>query len=117
MGPRFNNPLYFEAGGTLEVCGPANFGPNDVLFAVHRVTFRQDGHPPVPHPFDPHILVGSSEAMWEGEFEHAHSKLSPGHVRATGEGSVTRRDGSHDPVTWANDIELIAPATFLDDDH
>jgi hypothetical protein len=38
MGPKFNDPLYFEEDGALEVCGPANFGPNDVLLKVEKIT-------------------------------------------------------------------------------
>lgn len=114
MGPRFNDPLYFQADGSLDVCGPTNFHPNDVLFRLVRVTFQQDGKDAITHEYQPPKLFGCCDSMWDGDIDDARGRLALGQARATGEGRVLHRNGQEEPVTWANFVHLIAPATFLD---
>lgn len=115
MGPRFSDPLYFEQDGALEVCGPANFGPNDISFELLKITIIDHEGNSVQEEFDPPILVGSGELMWESEIDDARSRLVVGPARGIGKGRVRRRDHSTQGVGWADQFQLIDPATYLED--
>ncbi|HEX2377503.1 MAG TPA: hypothetical protein VHI30_08090 [Gaiellales bacterium] len=115
MGPKFNNPLYFEEDGVLEVCGPANFGPNDVLLKVEKITIiDHEGHV-VEQSFDPPILVGSGDPMWESEIEDGRDRLVPGPARGVAQGRVRTRDNGERGIGWADRFDLVNPGTFFED--
>lgn len=115
MGPKFNDPLYFEEDGTLEVCGPANFSPNDVLLKVEKLTIiDHEGHV-VEKDFDPPTLVGSGDPMWESEIDDALGALVPGPARGVAQGHVRTRDHVERGIGWAGRFELVNPGTFFED--
>lgn len=113
MGPKFSDPLYFEDDGTLEVCGPANFGPDDVQLEVLKITIVD--HRGRRRTATPSALVGSGEPMWETEIANARSKLAVGKARGVGKARMTEHDGTTRIVRWADHVHLIDPRTFLDD--
>ena len=67
MGPKFNDPLYFQGDDALEVCGPANFGPNDISLELLKVTVV-DQNGVERHTPDLSILVAAGE-MWETDID------------------------------------------------
>jgi hypothetical protein len=112
MGPKFNDPLYFESDGALEVCGPANFGPNDISLELLKVTVV-DKNGVERHTGDLSILVTAGE-MWETEIDNANGDLAVGEAKGVGRGRVTKRNGNTKVIEWADHFELIDPKTFLD---
>ncbi len=112
MGPRFNDPLYFQSDGALEVCGPADFGPNDISFELLKVTVV-DKNGLERHTPDLSILVAAGD-MWETDIDGVKGVLAPGTARGVGRGRVTKRNGNTKVIEWADRFELIDPSTFLD---
>jgi hypothetical protein len=111
MGPKFQDPLYFEADGALEVCGPTNFGPNDISFELLRITvIDKDGNE--RHTHDLHLFFTKGE-MWEAEIEDARHHLVPGPAKGVGKGRVTKRDGEKKDIEWAGRFEIVDTQTFL----
>jgi hypothetical protein len=112
MGPKFNDPLYFQ-DDALEVCGPANFGPNDISLELLKVTVvDKDGVE--RHTPDLSIFVAAGE-MWETDIDGAKGDLAVGPARGVGRGRVTKRDGNTKVIEWADHFEIIDPEKFLDD--
>lgn len=112
MGPRFNDPLYFQSDGALEVCGPADFGPNDISLELLKVTVV-DKNGVERHTPDLSILVAAGE-MWETDIDNVQGVLAPGPARGVGRGRVTKRNGDKKVIEWADHFDLIDPGTFLD---
>jgi hypothetical protein len=111
MGPKFDDPLYFQSDGALEVCGPTNFGPNDISFELLKVTVV-DKNGVERHT--PHLSIFfRAGEMWETDIEHARD-LAAGRARGVGRGRATKRDGSTKIIEWAGRFELIDPTTFLE---
>ena len=111
MGPKFDDPLYFQSDGALEVCGPTNFGPDDISFELRKVTVV-DRHGKQLHT-DTRLFFRAGE-MWETDIENARGVLAVGSARGVGKGRVTKRDGRTKDVDWAGHVELIDPRTFLE---
>jgi hypothetical protein len=111
MGPKFDDPLYFQSDGALEVCGPANFGPNDISLEVISVTVV-DKHGVERHASNVPIFVGAGE-MWETDIENARGELSAGPARGVATGRVTKRNGNTQEIQWPGRFELIETTTFL----
>jgi hypothetical protein len=111
MGPKFDDPLYFQSDGALEVCGPTNFGPNDISFELLKVTVVDkngvERHTPnLSLPF----RLGD---MWETDIENARD-LAGGKARGVGRARVTKRNGNTKIIEWVGRFELIDPTTFLE---
>jgi hypothetical protein len=110
MGPKFEERLYFQADRALEVCGPTNFGPDDMMFELKRVTVvDKNGR-------ERHVSVSlffTRGEMWETDIPDATGELAIGPAAGTGKGKVTRRDGSKKDVDWVGQFELIDAQTFL----
>ena len=116
MGPSFNDPLYFEDSGTLEVCGPTGFGPNDVLLKIMDVAVKDsegnerhadgidDDHP---------LQVGTADAMWESEIEHAKNDLVPGPGIGFARGVIVHRNGESRRIHWAKNLTLVDPPALF----
>lgn len=115
MGPKFDQYLYFQSNGELEVCGPTNFGVQDMLLTVKSVAIKDHTNKRVAHTFkQPGLLFGNGNVMWEGDLPTAKAKrLSVGPARAHGKGRVLHQDGTSETIEWANDVILVNPATFL----
>jgi hypothetical protein len=111
MGPKFNEFLYFEANGALEVCGPTNFGPNDISLELNKVTVvdREGNERHTPHL----RLLFTYGEMWEADIPNAHGHLVPGMARGQGEGKALTRDGKTHDITWSSRFEIVDPKTFL----
>ena len=112
MGPKFDDPLYFQSDGALEVCGPTNFGPNDISFELLKVTVV-DKNGVERHTPDLSIFFTAGE-MWEADIENVRGVLAVGRARGVGRGRATKRNGNTKMVEWADHFELINPATFLE---
>jgi hypothetical protein len=112
MGPKFDDPLYFQSDGALEVCGPTDFGPNDISFELLKVTVvDKNGVARHTPELSLHFRAGE---MWEADIEHARGELAVGRARGVGRGCVTKRNGNTKIIEWADHFELVDPATFLD---
>jgi hypothetical protein len=116
VGPRFEDPLYFEPSGALEVCGPAGLGPNDVLLRIEHVavkdsqgTERQVEGIDAEHP----LVVGTGDGMWESEIENAQGDLVPGPGIGFGQGVMVMRNGASRPVHWATRLTLVDPLALF----
>jgi hypothetical protein len=114
MGPKFNDPLYFQSDDSLEVCGPANFGPNDISLELLKVTVVDKNGVERHTPDGLSILVAAGE-MWETDIDDARGVLAVGPARGVGRGRVLKRNGNAKVIEWADHFEIIDPATFLDD--
>lgn len=112
MGPKFDDPLYFQ-GDDLEVCGPTNFGPNDISLELLKVTVV-DQNGVERHTPDLSIFFTAGE-MWEADIDDARGVLAVGRVRGVGRGRVTVRNGNTHIIEWADHFEIIDTETFLDD--
>ena len=53
MGPKFDPYLNFQADGSLDVCGPTNFGAQDVMFRLIRVRVKDHANTQVEQTFNP----------------------------------------------------------------
>jgi hypothetical protein len=115
MGPKFDPYLNFQADGSLDVCGPANFGAQDVMFKLTRVRLKDQANTQVEQTFNPPAaLFGNGDTMWEGEIPPPKAQtLVTGPARGTGKGRVLHRDGTEEEVVWANDVILANPSGFL----
>jgi hypothetical protein len=115
VGPKFDPYLNFQADGSLDVCGPTNFSPHDVMFTLAHVRLKDRANTQVEQTFNPPpALFGNGDLMWEGDIPRGKAKtLVPGPARATGKGRVLHRNGKEEDVEWANDVVLAKPSTFL----
>ena len=110
MGPKFNDPLYFQGDG-LEVCGPTNFGPNDISLELLKVTVI-DQHGVVRDTGDLSIFFTAGE-MWEADIDDARG-LAVGPAKGVGRGRATKRNGNKRVFEWADHFEIVDTETFLD---
>ena len=113
MGPKFDDPLYFQSDNALEVCGPTNFGPNDISFELIKVTVVDKNGVERSTP-DLSIFFTAGE-MWETDMEDVKGVLAVGPARGVGSGRATKRNGNTKMIEWAGRFELIDPTTFLED--
>ena len=111
MGPRFDDPLYFQSDGALEVCGPANFGPNDVLFELLKVAVTDKNGVVMRKTPVPPIVVAPGE-MWEIEIENARGVLAVGAATGLGRGRVIRRNGPPKTIEWTGQFDLVDTSAF-----
>jgi hypothetical protein len=111
MGPKFDDPLYFENDDSLEVCGPTDFGPNDISLELLKVTVV-DHNGVELHTPDLSILFGAGE-MWETDIENARGVLAVGPAQGVGRGRVTKRNGNTKVIEWPGRFEIIDTRTFL----
>jgi hypothetical protein len=111
MGPKFEDPLYFQADGALEVCGPTNFGPDDISLELFQVDVV-DKNGEERHVHGLHDLFTKDE-MWEADIEHAKGRLAVGPARGVAKGRVTKRDGRTKDIEWASHFEIVDTQTFL----
>jgi hypothetical protein len=110
MGPKFDDPLYFQSDDALEVCGPTDFGPNDISFELLKVTVVDKLGKELHR--DTHLFFTAGE-MWETDIDQARGVLAVGKARGVGRARVTKRDGSTRIIEWPGRFELIDPVTFL----
>jgi len=111
MGPKFNDPLYLQGDG-LEVCGPTNFGPNDISLELVKVTVI-DKNGVKRHTDDGLSVFFTAGEMWEADIDDARG-LALGPAKGVGQGRVTRRNGNVHDIEWADHFELVDTTTFLD---
>jgi hypothetical protein len=111
MGPKFEATLYFEEDGALEVCGPTNFGPDDISLELLKVTVV-DKNGDERHTHDLHLLFTKDE-MWEADIEEARRHLAPGNAKGVGKGRVTKRNGQTRNIEWASRFEIVDTQSFL----
>jgi hypothetical protein len=114
MGPKFEETLYFEEDGALEVCGPTNFAPDDISLELLKVDVV-DKNGNERHRHDLHLFFTKGE-MWETDIEDARRHLAPGKAKGTAEGCVTTRTGAKRDIKWASRFEIIDTQTFLTSD-
>src|SRR5690242_16495815 len=103
MGPKFMPILYFDCEGTLEVCGPTNFGPNDDELVITTLTIKQNGKtmsPPLP------IITKAPAEEWEGEIPGAKGQLAVGKATGFASGNIVKKNGRSVPVSWPGDLTL-----------
>jgi hypothetical protein len=112
MGPKFDDPLYFQSDGALEVCGPTDFGPNDISFELLKVTVVDKNGVERSTP-DLSIFFTAGE-MWETDIEDVRGVLAVGRARGVGRARITKRNGETKIKEWPGRFELIDPATFLE---
>lgn len=85
MGAKFQSPLEFQGDGSLEVCGPVDFDPGDVMFEVVSFSITDGRGVTVNQVCVPHACADPGE-MWESEIPGARAKkLTPG-PGASGQG-------------------------------
>ena len=105
MGPRFDTTLYFECDGTLEVCGPTGFYPDDVLLQITRLEITQNGVtmavPNLP------LSTVAPQAMWETEIPNANVQLAAGPAQGVGAGFFVTRRGGRIDVAWPGQLTLV----------
>jgi hypothetical protein len=111
MGPRFDDPLYFQSDGALEVCGPANFGPNDVSFELLKVAVRDENGKVMHKTPHPRIVLTQGE-MWETDIENARGVLAVGPATGFARGRVTKRDGTTKCIEWTGQFDLVDTSAF-----
>ncbi len=113
MGPRFMSPLSFECDGTLEVCGPTNFGPDDVMLRIEQLTIEQNGKSMSPNlP----IIAVAPALEWEGEIPNAkkpQGKLDVGQARGAASGYLVKKSGQIVPVAWPGAPRLVDGCAIL----
>ena len=111
MNPRFDNPQYFQPGGTLEVCGPTNLNRNVAYMTITRILIA-DG---LGHHVDNQgltVVALQTDAMWEtviaaGELEV--SANASGHAEAT----LTMNDGTTGKnISWDGSFALVDQTTL-----
>ena len=75
MGPKFDPYLNFQADGSLDVCGPTNFGAQDVMFRLIRVRVKDQANTQVEQTFNPPpAIFGSGQTMWEADVPPAKAQ-------------------------------------------
>ena len=112
MGPRFNDPLYFQSDGALEVCGPADFGPNDISLELLKVTVV-DKNGVERHTPDLSILVAAGE-MWETDIDNVQGVLAPGHRQGSRSRARDEAERRHEGHRMGRPLRLDRSGTFLD---
>jgi hypothetical protein len=112
MGPRFMHTLYFNCDGTLEVCGPTNFGPNDNRLVITVLKIKQNGQtlsPPLP------ITADAPAHEWEGDIPGAKGPLAVGLATGFASGNIVKKNGQAVPVSWAGDLMLADGCAIVQD--
>jgi hypothetical protein len=103
MGPKFMTPLYFDCNGTLEVCGPTNFGPNDAQLVITELLIKQnDQTVPAPVP----IIADAPATEWEVDIPGAKGRLAVGPATGFAVGRMVKTNGPDDAVSWPGALEL-----------
>lgn len=101
MGARFQSPLEREADGSLEVCGPVDFDPGDVMFEVISFSITDSKGATVTHLCVPPARATPGN-MWESEIPKLQAqKLSPGAAKGQAFGLMHRQNGAVVPFHWA----------------
>ena len=113
MAPKFESYSNFEAIHNIEACGPTNFVPGDVSARIIRIRIKQEGRPPAVYQANVGAAppIDAAEPMWEIVFDRG--QLVAGPARAQGEAVVFRADGTTKVVTWASDVVLVEPTSFV----
>jgi hypothetical protein len=104
MESRFMSPLFFECDGTLEVCGPTLFGPDDVLLEITQLTIKQGNvamTPTLP------VTAVAPAVTWETEIPGAKGTLNPGPAVGAAAGYLVKRGVGRVPVAWPGSLELV----------
>ena len=112
MGSRFMLTLYFDCDGTLEVCGPTNFGPNDARLVITALTIKQNGQtmsPPLP------ITTDAPAQEWEGEIPGAKGRLAVGPATGFASGNLVKKNGQAVPVSWPGALTLADGCAIVQD--
>jgi hypothetical protein len=104
MGARFDGTLEFQSNGSLEVCGPVQFGSQGVLFEVLGFEITDGKNNKVSHKCNPPVRAGIGE-MWETDLDPAAAQnLQPGPgATAKGRGRMYKRTGGSVPRKWTQD--------------
>jgi hypothetical protein len=114
MGPKFMATLYFDCDGTLEVCGPTNFGPNERRLEIThlRIVDQYGNTLSVPSPPLP-IITNAPAPEWEVEVPQAKAILAPGPATGTASGVIVKKDGQAVPVSWVGSFTLADGCAIL----
>jgi hypothetical protein len=113
MESRFMTPLYFECDGTLEVCGPTNFGPDDVLLEITQLTIVDQAGNTMSPPNLPIITLAPSPT-WETEIPGAKGTLQAGPATGAAAGFLVKRRGGRDAVAWPGSLTLVDGCAILE---
>ena len=112
MEPRFMPVLLFECDGTLEVCGPTNFGPDDVLLEITQLTIVDQAGASMS-PRLPVISV-APKPTWETEIPGAKGTLQPGSATGAAAGYLVRKSGDRVAVAWPGSLTLVDGCAILE---
>jgi hypothetical protein len=101
LGARFDPTLEFQASGELEVCGPVDFDPGDVMFEVVSFSITDGKGVTVHQLCAPHVRAAPGE-MWETDLPKVKAKrLSPGpNASGQGFGIMHLGNGGVVPFPW-----------------
>jgi len=110
MEPKFMTPLSFRCDGTLEVCGPTNFDPDDVLLEITQLTIVQGSAR--MSPTLPFITVAPNQ-NWETEISGAKPTLNEGPALGAAAGYKVKKSGGRVPVAWPGSLMLVDGCAIL----
>jgi hypothetical protein len=113
MESRFMTPLFFECDGTLEVCGPTNFGPDDVLLEITQLTIVDAAGNTMSPPTLPVITLAPS-VTWETEIPGAKGRLQEGPATGAAAGFLVKRGRGRVPVAWPGSLTLVDGCAILE---
>src|SRR5581483_10438448 len=112
MEPKFMTPLFFGCDGTLEVCGPTNFDPDDVLLEITALTIAQGSARMSPNL--PVITVAPS-LTWETEIYGAKPTLQDGPAIGAAAGYKVKKSGGRVAVAWPGSLTLVNGCAILEE--